>query len=445
MSPNTGQQREFENALSSYSTPFKVLNTAEQNVQFSIDPSDGLTRRRYGWYSDGVLFDETYFSEVASGIQLSTGSGSTDEARIRSAISGQYISQTLAKPGMGLYIDPSNTTIDDNNFVSLTNGAVYAGAFWWDDATDQVDTGIGFVWDTDGWAFFVKSNGSHLDDSPIPQSAFNIDTFDSNGLSGQLHDPPIGYVYNWPYTWYNEGPIEAGYLSKVQNQFEEAHRFNTDGPSTDTANFPVQLVVRNAGDAESLTAELGGMQYSTYGGDFNDIQFRETDESRITTGSAINDTKALTENAIDPTKEPGIPLISIKREDADARDVAVLIQQIEARPVDDDVYIYQWDEFDPGAALTGESFTDPITTDISGNDSKVVTDTQATDYSPSSNAFLRSVRLFSGGEKNATGSQVTQNVDARLSLDATRVITATTDGDQNADVDPFLVKIEEAY
>jgi len=442
---NIGMQREVEEALASYSTPFKVLNTAEQNVQFSIDPNQGLTRRRYQWLSDGSLFDSTYFTEVESGIEVATGTGSTDEARIHSSISGQYVSQTLAKPGMGLYIDPANTTIDSNNFVSLTNGEIYAGAFWWDDVNDQVDTGIGFKWDTDGWKFFVKSLGDHLGDSPVPQSAFNIDKFDGDGLSGQIHDPPVGYVYNWPYTWYNEGPFEAGYLSKVQNQFEEALRFSTNGPSTDTPNFPVQLVVRNAGDAQSLRTELGGMQYTTYGGGIEQIEFRETDETRITEGSNFLDlSKSLTENAVDPTAEPGRPLISIQREQG-ARDLAVAIEQIDTRPISDDIYVFQWDEFDPSTALTGEDFTDPVTPNNAGLETKVLTDTQATAYSPTNNTILRSVRLFEGGEKNKTGRQVTQRIDARLEIGATRVITAVNDGDATADVDPFFIKIEEAY
>jgi len=439
----SGQQRETEEALASFSTPFNVLNVANQNVQFSISPDSGLTKRRYLWYSNGTRFDETFFTSVEAGIEVSTGTNSTDEARIQSAIAGRYISQSLAKPGMGLSIDPSNTQIDDNNFVSLTNGEVIAGAFWWDDVNGQVDTGVGFKWDTDGWKFFVKSLGNHLGNSPIPQSEFNIDKFDSKGPSGQLHDPPIGYVYNWPYTWYNEGSFEAGYLSKVQNRFEEALRFSTDGPSIDTPNLPVQLVVRNNGDAESLTAQLGGMQYSTYGAGVQDIEFRETDETRITNNDFIADTKAITENAIDPSAEPGVPLISIQRQ-AGERDLAVAIQQIEARPVNDDIYVFQWDEWNPDTALTGASFTNPVT--INGSkESKTLTDTQATDYTPSSTALLRSVRLFSGGTKNEVGAQVTQRIDARTSIDATRVVTAVTDGDQLADVDPIIVKMEESF
>lgn len=442
---NIGTQREVEEALASYSTPFKVLNTAEQEVQFSIDPNQGLTRRRYQWFSDDTRFDSTYFAEIESGIEVATGSGASDEARIHSAITGQYVSQTLAKPGMGLYIDPSHTTIDSNNEVSLTNGEVYAGAFWWDEANDQVETGLGFKWDTDGWKFFVKSLGDHLGDSPIPQSAFNIDSFDGNGPSGQVHDPPIGYVYNWPYTWYNEGPFEAGYLSKVQNQFEEALRFSTEGPSTDTPNFPVQLVVRNAGDAEPLQVELGGMQYATYGGGIKQIEFRETDESRVTDGQSYLDlSKSITENAVDPSAEPGRPLISIQRESG-AEDLAVAVQQIDTRPISDDIYVFQWDEWNPGSALTGETFNDPVSPNNAGLETKLLTDTQATAYSPSNQAILRSVRLFEGGEKNKTGSQVTQRVDARLEIGATRVITAVNDGDATADVDPFFVKIEESY
>ena len=443
---NIGHQKEVEEALASYSTPFKVLNTAEQNVQFTISPEQGLTRRRYQWYSNGTLFDQTHFDDtVEAGIQLSTGTSGSDQARIKSGIVGQYVSQALAKPGLGMFIPEEFTELNSDNEVSLTHGEVYAGAFWWDDVNDEVETGVGFKWSTNGWEFFVKSLGDHIGDSPVPQSEFNIDSFDGDGLSGQIHDPPIGYVYNFPYTWYNEGPFEAGYLSKTENQFEEALRFSTDGPSTDTPNFPIQLVVRNAGDTQSLTAELGGMQYSTYGGSVDDIEFRETDETRLTAGQQYIDlAKATSENAVDPSAEAGRPLVSIQRE-SDNRGLAVAIQQIDARVSNDNIYIYQWDEPNPSSALTNESFTDPVTPNNDSLESNLLTDTQATDYTPSSDAILRSLRYFEGGDRNKVGSTVTQRVDARVSTDVTRVITAVNDCNANADVDPIIVKIEESF
>jgi len=442
---NSGQQREMEDALASYSTPFKVLNTAEQSVQFSIEPQKGLTKRRYLWYSNGSLFDETLFDDTAeSGIRLATTATGTDSARVHSSITGQYVAQTVAKPGMGLIFDEANVEIDENNRVSLTHGEIYAGAFWWDDVNDQIDTGIGYKWDSTGWYFFCKSQGDHLGNSPVPQSEFNIDTFDSDGPSGQVYNPANGYVYNWPYTWYNEGPFEAGILNPVTNVFEETNRFKVNGrPTTNTPNFPVQAVVRNDGTAQQLGVEFGGMQYSTYGGGIGSIEFRETDLSRVTEGqSYITPAKQLTNDSVDPALEPGVPLVSMQRETG-GRDVAVAIQQLDIRPINDDIYVFQWDEWDPATALTGANFTDPVSTN-SPDESKLKVDTSATDYTPT-NAILRSMRFVEGGKKNQQSSAVTQRVDARVQIDATRIITAVTDGDATADVDPFIVKTEESF
>lgn len=98
----------------------------------------------------------------------------------------------------------------------------------------------------------------------------------------------------------------------------------------------------------------------------------------------------------------------------------------------------------PFKAQTGANFTDPVSPN-DPNESKVLVDTSATDYTPSSTSILRSVRFFEGGKKNQTGQSGSQRVDARIEIDATRVITAVNDGDATADVDPFLVKTEESF
>jgi hypothetical protein len=441
-----GNQREIENALSTFSTPFDAQSTAAQNVQFSIDPNQGLSKRRYLWYSNGSQFDTSLFTDVESGIRIETTATATDEARIHSSISGQYVAQTLAKPGIGMIVDDSNSNVGGDNLASISHGEIYFGAFWWDDVNDQVDTGVGYKLDDSGWYFFVKSRGSHLGDSPVAQTDFTLDKFDSTGSSGQVFDPAEGHVFNFPYTWYNQGPFEAGLLNTATNSYCEINRLDIDGrSSTETPNFPVQLVVRNDGTADSLGVELGGMQYATYGGGIEQIEFRETDETRITAGdNYISSSKVVNNNSIDPTAETGNPLISIRRESG-SKDLSVAIQDLISRPVSDDIYVFQWDEWNPGSALTGANFTDPATANNSGEETQLVTDTEATDYTPSSDSVLRSVRFFEGGDKNKTGNLISQRTDTRVEIGATRVITAVNDGDATADVDPFFVKMEESF
>ena len=443
---NTGYAKEFENALRTFSTPFNSNKIAKENVQLSVEPQFGLTKRRYSWYSNGNLFDETLFDDtVESGIRLQTTATSGDEARIKSSIAGLYIAQALAQVGVACIIDDNNVELDENNHSSLTHGEVYVGAFWWDDTNSEPYTGVGYKWDTDGWTFFVKSLGYHIGKSPIHQSEFGFDTFDGSGPSGNVIDPSDGYVWNWKYTWYNEGAFEGAVLNVIDNHIQTAVRDPIQGsPSTDVPNLPPQLVVRNAGTAEQLGVELGGMQYSTFGAGIDDVEFRRTEETRVTEGqSYISDPKNTTNDAIDPNAQPGVPLISVRRQSG-YDSLAVRVKELNARPLNDDIYVFEWDEYNPSTALTGATFGSPQSVNLSG-ESRLVTDTSATDYTPSSDALLRSLHFMKGGQKNQESQEVTDISDIRVPSGATRVITAVYDGDTVADVDPIKVKLEESY
>lgn len=423
-------------------SPFGARKTAPQFTQLSIDPSQGLTRKRYGWWSNGTLFDETLFSDVESGIRLETTATGTDEARIRSAYPGQYISQSVAQPGLGLVVDDANVEIDASGNISLTHGEIHAGAFYWDDAGDAPDTGLGWTWDASGWEFFIKSLGSHIGPSPIPQTAFGIDRGDGNDWSGRLLDPSHGYIWNFPHTWYNEGPLSGAWVNPTNNHIEELVRGVVNGrPSVDTPNLPIQLVARNAGTGQSLGVELGGMQYSTYGSGRDDLERRGTDETRVG-DSLVTTQRTLTENAIDPTSEPGTPLISAQRE-AGREDLNLRSTRIRAKPVGGDIYIFAWDEYDPDTALTGASFTDPISPNNVGLESHIVTDTQATDYAPEV-AVFRGIEPFDGGTGNNVSAK-DSDIDERIPIGATRVFTAVTEENANIDLKPIEVTFEEGY
>lgn len=423
------------------SSPFGGQKVADQFTQFSVDPSQGLTRKRYGWYSNGTLFDSTLFSDVEAGIRLETTATGTDEARIRSAYPGQYISQALATPGLGLVPDAANVSVTDG-LASLSHGEIYAGAFYWDETNDEVETGIGYLWDADGWEFFAKSQGVHLGDSPVSQADFGFQPGDGSKQNGRVIDPADGFVWNFPYTWYNEGPLGAAYLNPFSNRLEEMVRLSVDGrPSTDTPNLPVQLVVRNAGTAQSLGVELGGVQFTTYGAGKEDLERRITDETREESG-LIGDTRALTENAIDPTAEPGAPLISFQRETA-GTSVTLRATEVELR-ASEDCWVFVWDEYDPATALTGETFTDPVSPNNAGRETKLLTDTQATDYTQSQ-AVFRGMEPFAGGQIKKSNVADT-DIDLRVPLEATRIYTAVLAGSTSAaDVDPFKVRVEEGY
>lgn len=424
-------------------TPFGANKNAPQFVQLSVDPSQGLTRKRYGWLSNGVLFDSTLVTEVEAGIRLETTATGTDIARVRSAYPGQYISQSEAMPGFGAVMDESNVEIDSDGLVSLSHGEIYGGAFYWDAENDQVDTGIGYKWDTDRWEFFVKSLGDHLGPSPIPQAEFGFEKGNDESTSGIQIDPADGYIYNLPHTWYNEGPLSGAWLNPTNNRVEELVRVVVDGrPSIDTPNLPVQLVARNAGTAQSLGVELGGLQYSTYGAGREDLERRQTPEGRKNTNGVVDQQVVLTDEAPDPAAEPGTPLISGQREPG-RKDLNLRITDLSVKPVNDDMYLYAWDEFDPDTALTGANFNDPVSPNNAGRESHILTDTVATDYTPTT-ATLRGWEFFEGGKNKETDAKDT-DIDIRVPLGATRVITGVNNSGTAVNLNPLKVTFEEGY
>lgn len=424
-------------------TPFLSRRTAEQAVQFAVDPSEGLTRKRYGYFSNGTLFDTTNLSEVEAGIRLETTATGTDTARLRSAVSGQYVSQSEAQPGVGVVIDESNVSIDTNGRASVSHGEVYLGSFDWDQDNNQVNTGLGFKFDSTGIEFFIKSLGDDIGPSPVPQAEWNVDPFDGTGPSEFTLDPADGYVYNFPYTWYNQGPLSAGLLNPDSNRLEIATIEKISArPSIDTPNHPTQVVVRNDGTAQTLGVEIGGMQFTTYGADLDDVPRRQTDETRITTNNYISDTRGLTNNAVDPSSEPGKPLISFRRDPSEAETLNLRSNELEAKVTGGDIYVFIWDEYDEATALTGESFGSTVSLNNAGQESHLQTDTSATDYAPET-AVVRGIQFFPGGG-GSNSQRGGENVDLRIPMQGTRIYTAVNDG-SNADVEPFVVGIEEGY
>lgn len=433
--------------LEDYSTPFQAVKTAAQETQFALDPSKDLTRRRYAWHSNNALFDATYLSnnDANGTITLDTGGSSANTARIRSAIAGQYVSQTLAQPGIGLDIAPSNVSIDSDNLASLSHGTVALGAGWHDGSSGgwgvggPVQTFIGLKMDSGGVEAHLISNGSHIGDSPVPQSEWNLDPMDGTGPSGEVLRPQDGYIYNMPYTWYAFGALFVGIIHPETDQPIFFHRFTVDNASFDRPNLPTLLVVDDNGVASSLRTELGGMQYALYGAQLSG----EGGEERATEASRTDysvGTQAVTNNnSIDPVAEPGTPVVAIQRQGG-VRDLSLRIDGIQAN-TDAPIYLFSWDEYDPATALSGANFRDPNETVTPSSESKIKLDTAATDYTLTT-AVSRGVDYLNT-QKNQESFQ-TLPTDDRIPIDATRVITAVHDG-ASATVDPAQVRVVEGY
>lgn len=419
-------------------TPFGGRKGAEQQVLFGIDPSKGLSKTRYIWRSNGTIHDSSLFTEDPGEITVSTTATGTDTARIQSAFAGQYVSQTLAEPGMGLVVDSGNVSYDADNLVSLSHGRVEYGPFWY--GASSIDTGIALAIDGSGAEAVIRSGGSHQGDSPVPQEDWNVDPMDGTGPSGRVYRPDDGWIVNWPYSWYNQGPLYLAFLNNRTGELVLAHVFDVDGgPSLETPNLPVQLVVDNDGTASSLTAGLGGMQFSLYGASEEEVESRETYESRLTTGSAVSVEKATTENAIDPSAEPGVPLVSVQRQSGE-RDVFVKLTKMEGE-VTEDLYVYFWYEWDPGTALTGATFNDVVGRN-DNQETKLLTDTQATGYTPTDAVFIGRRKVSSGGFFSSNLTSVLR--ENKVPIEATLVTTAVHDG-AAGDADPLDFTFIEGF
>lgn len=408
-------------------TPFDAVKTAGQNIDFAIDPSFGFTRRRYGWYSNNTLFDSTLTSTVPGGLSLQTTATGTDAVRLRSALPGQYISQTVAVPGQGVHIDSANVDITDR-LASISHGTVAIGAGWhdgsepgWGVNPGPIQTFLGFVFQLDGAYAVLVSDGEHKAGSPVPQSEWNVDPMDGTGDTGNVMDPAAGYIWNEPYTWYNEGPLFVSYVDKSDNSFWPAHQFEVEGePSLDTPNLPCMVIVDNDGTASGLGVTVGGMQYSRYGSGLNDVEIRQNNTSRITSGNYIDQQVTINNEAIDPNGNTGVPLIAIRRESAH-RDVQVVVDDISG-DASSDVYLYTWDDWD----YTSANFRTPHPPQVP-QESKIEVDTDLTTYTPGTAAF-RGYRKLLGANNNAKVGVQSADTDDRLPIDAVRIITAVHDG-----------------
>lgn len=444
MDMHTGEGREIEKGLDQFSTPYKGLKTAELNVQFTLDPTFGLSRKQYGWYSNEVLFDDTFFTEAQGTIDIETSATSGDVARLRSAYPGQYVSQTLAEPGMGMIIPSEHIERDENNRTSLTHGEISAELVEWDEATNSGINALGLSFEADGT--YVQIRRGDNDTRFVHQKDWNIDPMDGTGPSGRILKPENGYVYNFPFTWYNQGAVYVVVYDAEVERYIPVHRATIDGELlVGTANLPMQITVENKTTADPLGCRVGGMQYSTYGGGVANQASRVTQETRHTTSDTLTDTVVTSENAIDPFAEPGYPLVAVRRDINNLESRASLSVRIRDLfiNVDQDVWLFIFDEFNESSALTNQNFTQPVSTNNS-SETRIQTDTSATDYTPSADSTLRSIQYVSTGQKEV--KDISGEGTSQIPLEAATVVTAAlTQGSNNTDAQPFLINFEEGF
>lgn len=429
-------------------TPFGATKTAELDIQFIIDPSYGLTRSRYGWHSNDVLFDSTFFTELDGSIEIQTSATSGDTARIRSAYPGRYIPHTLAEPGMGLQIPAKHLQYDTSGrgeTVSLTHGEISAEIVEWDDSTDSGVNAHGISFEPDGLYVQIRKGDSNV--VFVRQENWNIDPLDGTGPSGKTLRPENGQVWNFPFTWYGHGALVVAVQDARTGQMLAVHRANIDGDvSLGNPNLPIQLTVENKTTADPLSCRVGGMQFATHGSSnlSRTERGRENQISRHTGSSYITNNVTLTNNEIDAYAEPGVPLISARRDLTELNSRVGLGMEVSDFFINSggNVYIFIWDEFDETNALTGQNFRN--LNSQQEVESRMEVDTEATDYTPGANAVIRGM-LFVSGDKN-TAELVTGEASSRLPLEATTVVTAALPPGANSTyAQPALLTMRESF
>jgi hypothetical protein len=425
-------------------TPYGARKTAELDIQFSLDPSYGLTKERYGWYSDKNFFDSTNFTEQGGRIKVETSATSGDSARIRSAYPGQYVSHTIAEPGLGADIDAEHIERDADGFVSLTHGEI---SFEVSSVDTDTNTGInahGISFEPDATYHQVRSGGTDV--AKIPQSEWNIDKLNGDGPSGLELTPSEGYVYQFIYSWYGEGAMILAVEDPVKRRIVPVNYFIPDSVNNpiESPNLPVQAFVENKDTAESLSFTLGGMQYATHGKQNEKQTTRTTEEARITANGFIDTEVVTSDNAVDPFAETGRPLVAARRDESKLsveKGMKFEVGDVQLS-ADQSCYIFVFDDFDT-SGLDGV-FSDPVSRNGANiNETRLKTNTTCTSYTPSNLAVLRGIAYVPSAKKEPS-VVVRGDTTSRVPLRATSIVTvALAPGANNTEADPALVTFKE--
>jgi len=420
-------------------TPYRARKTAPQTVQFSIDPDYPVSKKRWFYASNGTDFDKSNITGSTGEIELATTATGSDTARLRTAISGEYVSHAQAEPGQAIRIPETHLQFDSNGAVKLTHGRMIWGAFTYDRSSKTIENGLGLLLDSNGLSAFLRKESAHVGGSPVAQAEWNRDTvLDPGEGAGEL-SLSSGLTWNQPYTWYNANPLTIGYVDAQLDRLRAVHQFTPDtSPTMGTPNLPIQFIVDNQGTADPLQLYTGGVQYSVFGATRSGRNIRRTVTGRTTQNQSIDTATVSNNNTVDPFAEPGVPLLAVRRRGRDT--MPLNTDSFEIRPTND-IYVFVWDEYDPETALTGANFRQPHGDDT-GDESQVDVDTEATGYSPET-AVLREALPLKGSDSTAiefaderTGNTVPDR--------ATRLVTAAHRGNA-ADADPIRARLSEGY
>lgn len=432
-------------------TPFGAEKTAEVDIQVSIDPSFGLNKQRFGWYSNGNFLDDANITEEKGKLLLSTSATSDDSVRLRSAYPGQYIAHTVSEPGLGATIPEKHLEFADDGTVSLTHGEISLEIAQWSDTNQRALNAHGISFESDATYAQVRAGDQNV--AFVPQENWNIDTLDGSGdagnPSGKQLRPQDGYTYLFIYSWYGEGAYILAVADPASGKVLPMHWYVPDqnSDSVHSPNMPVQATVENQGTADPLECRVGGMSYITHGSRKAGIGVgtRSVEEARSTATGFIDTPAVFNNEAVDPLAEPGVPLIAVRRDTDQIRFEKALRMEIVDifANVDSNIYVFVFDEYGDANANINGTFNRPTSTGMSGDETGLETNTDLTTYSPS-RAEVRGVTFISSSKNSAV--TVTGDSSSRVPLQATSVVTAAlAPGANSTAAQPFVATIVEGF
>lgn len=317
-------------------TAFDELRVAERSLVIELKSIYGKStlRDNYIEIGGGTIVNNIGDSEYTLNV-----TGNSDVAWLQSAERGRYVAGLQGEVGIAARL--TNPLIGNQTFC--------IGLF---------DNSNGFYYKYTSNALYacILRDGTEI--SAVPQSEWNIDSFNGTGPSGVTLNPYDGNIYNVRFTWYGYGDIEFRVNTANADLIQSSWLGHVYNPLSQTSvknpNLPLSVKLESNGTTGTQSAKVAGRQYSLLG-KYNPI-YRLNSSYRV--GVNVSSTTTF------------IPIMSIRRKQG------YLGNSIKAFECDMTSGAEMIIQFRTSATLTGDSYTTP--NDTNANDTAVEYDASAT-------------------------------------------------------------------
>jgi hypothetical protein len=223
----------------------QTLQVIQKNVIISLSPCMGISLLRNNVITTGSG-TITNNPMIDSEIKLNC-SGANDSCILRSIDRG--ISGLTCEVGIAMRM-PNNLTV---------NQEIKWGYF-------SNENGFYFKLTNKDFQVCIMNNSQEL---CISKSAFNVDTLDGTGKSGNSIDFSKGNIFKISFSSYGFGIVSFGMIGKSKNNQQSnliMHEYQTIGhTSTRMPNLPIQVIFNNNGTVANTDVFVAGRSFSILG------------------------------------------------------------------------------------------------------------------------------------------------------------------------------------